>query len=148
MKLKNKFAALLLCLVSPAGEVVAQTPRMERMMDKKQQNIVTLAALTAVGDLDGLKVALGTSLTDGMTVNEVKEVLVHTYAYCGFPRSLRGLQTLVTVLDEREAKGITDNRGREASPITDAVVSMNAGGIFLRKSPGCLLTRRKPIMPC
>ena len=78
MKLKNKFAALLLCLVSPAGEVVAQTPRMERMMDKKQQNIVTLAALTAVGDLDGLKVALGTSLTDGMTVNEVKEVLVHT----------------------------------------------------------------------
>ena len=73
MKLKNKFAALLLCLVSPAGEVVAQTPRMERMMDKKQQNIVTLAALTAVGDLDGLKVALGTSLTDGMTVNEVKE---------------------------------------------------------------------------
>lgn len=52
MKLKNKFAALLLCLVSPAGEVVAQTPRMERMMDKKQQNIVTLAALTAVGNLE------------------------------------------------------------------------------------------------
>ena len=119
MKLKNKFAALLLCLVSPAGEVVAQTPRMERMMDKKQQNIVTLAALTAVGDLDGLKVALGTSLTDGMTVNEVKEVLVHTYAYCGFPRALRGLQTLVAVLDERKAKGIEDDWGRKASPITD-----------------------------
>ncbi|RHR77116.1 alpha/beta fold hydrolase [Odoribacter sp. AF15-53] len=136
MKLKNKFAALLLCLVSPAGEVVAQTPRMERMMDKKQQNIVTLAALTAVGDLDGLKVALGTSLTDGMTVNEVKEVLVHTYAYCGFPRSLRGLQTLVTVLDEREAKGITDNRGREASPITDARGKYERGRDILAKISG------------
>ena len=136
MKLKNKFAALLLCLVSPAGEVVAQTPRMERMMDKKQQNIVTLAALTAVGDLDGLKVALGTSLTDGMTVNEVKEVLVQTYAYCGFPRSLRGLQTLVTVLDEREAKGITDNRGREASPITDARGKYERGRDILAKISG------------
>lgn len=136
MKLKNKFAALLLCLVSPAGEVVAQTPRMERMMDKKQQNIVTLAALTAVGNLDGLKVALGTSLTDGMTVNEVKEVLVHTYAYCGFPRSLRGLQTLVTVLDEREAKGITDNRGREASPITDARGKYERGRDILAKISG------------
>ena len=115
---------------------MAQTPRMERMMDKKQQNIVTLAALTAVGDLDGLKVALGTSLTDGMTVNEVKEVLVHTYAYCGFPRSLRGLQTLVTVLDEREAKGITDNRGREASPITDARGKYERGRDILAKISG------------
>ena len=115
---------------------MAQTPRMERMMDKKQQNIVTLAALTAVGDLDGLKVAVGTSLTDGMTVNEVKEVLVHTYAYCGFPRSLRGLQTLVTVLDEREAKGITDNRGREASPITDARGKYERGRDILAKISG------------
>ena len=33
--------------------------------------------------------------------------------------ALRGLQTLVAVLDERKAKGIRDNQGREASPITD-----------------------------
>lgn len=71
-----------------------------------------------------------------MTVNEVKEVLVHTYAYCGFPRSLRGLQTLVTVLDEREAKGITDNRGREASPITDARGKYERGRDILAKISG------------
>ena len=45
--------------------------------------------------------------------------MVHAYAYCGFPRALRGLQTLVAVLDERKAKGIEDDWGRKASPITD-----------------------------
>ena len=55
-----------------------------------------------------------------MAVSELKEVMVHAYAYCGFPQSaLRGLQTLVAVLDERKAKGIEDDWGRKASPITD-----------------------------
>lgn len=71
-----------------------------------------------------------------MTVNEVKEVLVHTYAYCGFPRSLRGLQTLVTVLDEREAK-VSRTTGDVRLPrLQTPVVSMNAGGIFLPKISG------------
>ena len=39
-------------------------------------------------------------LDNGMTVNEVKEVLVQMYAYCGFPRSLNGINTLIAVLDE------------------------------------------------
>lgn len=50
-----------------------------------------------------------------MTVNEAKEVMVHAYAYCGFPRSLRGLQPpLMQVLDERKARGIADTVGRDA----------------------------------
>lgn len=54
-----------------------------------------------------------------MTVNEVKEVLVQMYAYCGFPRSLNGINTLITVLDERKAAGagIFDEIGRDATPV-------------------------------
>lgn len=84
----------------------------------RQQTIVVIAAFTAKGDLPKLQSALASGLDAGLTVNEAKEVLVHLYAYCGFPRSIRGLQTLMTVLDERQKKGITDNRGKEASPIT------------------------------
>gem|GEM_PF-4433400 len=58
----------------------------------RQQRIVAIAATTAQGDLENLKTSLVCGLDDGMTVNEIKEVLVHAYAYCGFPRSLRGLQ--------------------------------------------------------
>jgi alkylhydroperoxidase/carboxymuconolactone decarboxylase family protein YurZ len=64
-------------------------------------------------------VELNAALDAGMTVNEVKEVLVHLYAYCGFPRSIRGLQTFMAVLDERKANGKTDETGRTAASITD-----------------------------
>jgi alkylhydroperoxidase/carboxymuconolactone decarboxylase family protein YurZ len=52
-------------------------------------------------------------------VNEIKEVLVHLYAYCGFPRSIRGLQTFMEVLDERKAGGIDDKTGNDASTINE-----------------------------
>lgn len=113
MKLRIVFVGLLLSILSLGGGLEAQA------MDKKQQNIVAIAALTGKGDLVKLKSALVKGLDDGLTVNEMKEVLVHTYAYCGFPRALRGLQTLVAVLSERKAAGIEDKVGREATPITD-----------------------------
>ena len=43
-----------------------------------------------------------------MTVNEVNEVLIHAYAYCGFPRSLRAIQTFMQVIEERKSMGIKD----------------------------------------
>lgn len=88
-------------------------------LTKEQQSIITIAAYTAQGDLERLQKALHEGLDAGLTVNETKEVLVHLYAYSGFPRSIRGLQTLMAVLDERKAKGVNDVWGPEASPITD-----------------------------
>lgn len=88
-------------------------------LDAKQQSIVTIAALTAKGDLEKLKTAIDTGLDAGLTINEIQELIIHLYAYAGFPRSIHGLQTFMTVLDEREARGITDEWGPEASPITD-----------------------------
>lgn len=66
----------------------------------KQQSIVPIAAYTAQGELQALKSALINGLDAGLTVNEIKEVIVHLYAYCGFPRSIRGLQTFMEVLNE------------------------------------------------
>jgi alkylhydroperoxidase/carboxymuconolactone decarboxylase family protein YurZ len=57
------------------------------------------------------------ALEEGLTVNEIKEVLVHLYAYTGFPRSLNALFTFMEVMDERKAKGIEDVHGKEASPV-------------------------------
>jgi alkylhydroperoxidase/carboxymuconolactone decarboxylase family protein YurZ len=88
-------------------------------LNAKQQSIISIAALTAKGDLQALKPVLNTGLEAGLTVNEIKEVLVHLYAYCGFPRSIRGLQTFMEVLDERKAKGINDITGADASPVND-----------------------------
>jgi alkylhydroperoxidase/carboxymuconolactone decarboxylase family protein YurZ len=102
----------------------------------KQQSLVVIASLTAKGDLQKLQSALSQGLEAGLTVNEIKEVLVHLYAYCGFPRSIRGLQTFMTVLDERKKKGITDKIGPEASPITSREPKYERGKKVLEQLSG------------
>ena len=96
-----------------------------------QQRLVVIAGLTAKGDLPNLQPALNGGLDTGLTVNEIKEVLVHLYAYCGFPRSIRGLQTLMAVLDERKKRGITDRMGREATPIASTKPKYERGKAIL-----------------
>lgn len=107
-----------------------------KKLSPKEQSIVSIAALTAKGDLSKLKTALNTGLDADLTVNEIKEVLVHLYAYCGFPRSIRGLQTFMAVLDERKAKGINDPIGAEASPVTDERSKYDRGKDILEKLSG------------
>ena len=86
-------------------------------LSTKQQSIIPIAGFTANGDLDKLKIALQEGLEAGVTVNEIKEILVHLYAYTGFPRSLNGISTFMAVLNERQAQGIEDEIGSETSPL-------------------------------
>jgi alkylhydroperoxidase/carboxymuconolactone decarboxylase family protein YurZ len=86
-------------------------------LSTKQQSIIPIAAFTANGDLAKLRTALHDGLDAGLTVNEIKEILVHLYAYTGFPRSLNGINTFMAVIDERRAQGIEDEPGKEASPL-------------------------------
>jgi alkylhydroperoxidase/carboxymuconolactone decarboxylase family protein YurZ len=86
-------------------------------LSAKQQSIIPIAAFTANGDLDKLKTALQEGLAAGLTVNEIKEILVHLYAYAGFPRSLNAINTFMAVIDERRAQGIKDEPGKQASPL-------------------------------
>lgn len=88
-------------------------PATSQDLNPQQQRIVAIAALTATGDLDKLKEQLSAGLNTGLTVNEIKELLVQLYAYCGFPRSLNGISTFMTVLEERKAKGLLDPPGKE-----------------------------------
>ncbi|MBT2698967.1 carboxymuconolactone decarboxylase family protein [Bacillus sp. ISL-40] len=96
-------------------------------LDAKQQKIVTIAAFTANGDLAQLEDELNAGLDAGLTVNEIKEVLVQMYAYAGFPRSLNGINTLMAALEDRESKGIKDNIGKEASPLPADKSSIELG---------------------
>jgi 4-carboxymuconolactone decarboxylase len=95
----------------------AQTMDANQALSAKQQSIIPIAAFTANGDLEKLRPALHAGLEAGLTVNEIKEILVQMYAYAGFPRSLNGIHTFMAVMDERQAKGIKDEMGKEASPV-------------------------------
>jgi 4-carboxymuconolactone decarboxylase len=82
-------------------------------LNAQQQSIASISALTAVGNLEHLKSELNRGLDAGLTINEIKEVLVHLYAYGGFPRSLNAINTFMNVLQERKSKGINDKQGKE-----------------------------------
>ena len=92
---------------------------MENSLNPKQQKIVVIAANTAIGNLDALKTELNAGLDSGLTVNQIKEILVQMYAYAGFPRSLQGINTFMSVIDIRKSKGINDPEGDNASLITE-----------------------------
>lgn len=86
-------------------------------LNPRQQSIVAISAFTANGDLERLQSALHNGLDAALTVNEIKEILVQLYAYAGFPRSLNALQTFMTVMEVRQAKGVNDEAGKDASPV-------------------------------
>ncbi len=69
-------------------------------------------------------------------------MLVQLYAYCGFPRSLNGISTLIKVLEERKAKGIQDVTGKEATPVTGSSDKYERG----RKTLGTL-TKTPQVKP-
>lgn len=82
-------------------------------LSNEEISMAKIAALTAVGDLKKLSVALNDGLNNGLTINKVKEELVHLYAYSGFPRSLMAINTLTEILKDREEKGIKDEIGEK-----------------------------------
>ncbi len=123
---------MLIGWLAGLSQLNAQNPMSQSTtLSPRQQHIVVIAGLTAKGALQQLQPALNAGLDAGLTVNEIKEVLVHLYAYCGFPRSIRGLQTLMTVLDERKKRGITDSTSRDASPVTSTEPKYERGKMIL-----------------
>ena len=125
-KLTVIFAGIFISVFSIVTISEVQTMRNEGM-NAKQEKIVTIAAFTATGDLQKLKAALNEGLGAGLTVNEIKEVLVQMYAYCGFPRSLNGISTFMSVMEEREAKGLKEELGKEPSPMPANKSSIQLG---------------------
>ncbi len=91
----------------------------ERMkpLNEKEEKIVEISMQTARGNMPELKMSLARGLDAGLPVNEIKEILVQLYAYCGFPRSLNALGNFMSLLKERETKGIKDTAGRLPGPL-------------------------------
>lgn len=107
---KWKFGILLFVFTLITSTMNAQN---NSDFNTRHQSLVKISSLTATGNLMRLKAELNEGLDNGLTVNEIKEVLVQLYAYCGFPRSLNAINTFKTVLDERKANGLQDEEDRK-----------------------------------
>lgn len=103
------------------------TMNQQQALSARQQAILPIGAFTATGDMPRLRDALNRGLDTGLTVNEIKEMLVQLYAYVGFPRSLNALGEFMAVLQQREAKGVKDNVGRTPGPLPPPEQMLAAG---------------------
>lgn len=100
-----------------AGDMISKYSGEEKMngtLSQKQRQIAAIAAFTASGNENGLKTELNEGLDAGLTVNEIKEIIVQLYAYAGFPRSLNALNVFMSVL---KARGGKDSLGEEGKPL-------------------------------
>ena len=109
-----KTLAALACILGIL--MTTNTLRSETMdsLTQREKSIAAVAAYSAMGDIQKLKQSLAEGLDCGVTVAEFKEILVQTYAYCGFPRSLNALNAYMELLKERGGK---DVEGASPSPL-------------------------------
>ncbi|MES2872693.1 MAG: carboxymuconolactone decarboxylase family protein [Bacteroidota bacterium] len=132
---KSLLVMLFILLLSLMNTVIAQTDT-KKFLNAKQIATVRISAITARGDLSRLQTELHAGLDAGLTVNQIKEAIVHLYAYAGFPRSIRGLQTFMSILDERSARGINDQAGPESTPVNDQLTKYERGKATLEQLTG------------
>ena len=69
-------------------------------LDKKTRSMLNLAMLTALNRAPELKLHVRGALTNGVTVDEIKEILVQATIYCGVPAGLDAFKAANEVLKE------------------------------------------------
>lgn len=103
-----------------------QTTAQVASLSQQQVALIPIAAYASAGQMPLLHRALHQGLDAGLTISEIREVLLQLYAYAGFPRSLNALTELMQVVEARQQQGRHDAPGRAPSrpiPTGDALLA-------------------------
>jgi 4-carboxymuconolactone decarboxylase len=82
-------------------------------LDRRTRSMLNLAMLTALSKPAELKLHVKGALTNGVTVDEIKEILLHATVYCGIPAGLEAFKAAHEVL---KAEGALEQRASEEKP--------------------------------
>jgi 4-carboxymuconolactone decarboxylase len=77
------------------GEIWAR-PR----LDRRTRSCMTLVVLVALGRLEELELHLHAARRNGLTADEIKEVLLHSAVYCGVPAANSAFAIAQRVLEQ------------------------------------------------
>lgn len=72
-------------------------------LDRKTRSMLNLAMLTALNRPAEIRLHVKGALNNGVTAEEVKEVLLHATVYCGIPAGLDAFKVANQVLEEENA---------------------------------------------
>jgi 4-carboxymuconolactone decarboxylase len=71
-------------------------------LDRRMRSAITLTALVAAGRTDELPMHVRAALRNGLSEDEIKEVLLQSAVYCGVPAANTAFAVAARVLDEKE----------------------------------------------
>jgi 4-carboxymuconolactone decarboxylase len=71
-------------------------------LDRRARSCVTLAALVALGRFDELALHVRAARRNGLSTDEIKEVLLQTAVYCGVPAANSAFAAFQQVLADDE----------------------------------------------
>jgi 4-carboxymuconolactone decarboxylase len=80
-------------------------------LDRKTRSCITLTALVALGRLEELEMHVRAAQRNGLSTDEIKEVLLHSAIYCGVPAANAAFAVAQSVLAEHD--GPPEPRGGE-----------------------------------
>jgi 4-carboxymuconolactone decarboxylase len=69
-------------------------------LDRRARSCITLTALVALGRLDELALHVRAARRNGLSPEEIAEVLLQTAVYCGVPAANSAFQVFQRVLEE------------------------------------------------
>jgi 4-carboxymuconolactone decarboxylase len=69
-------------------------------LDRRTRSAITLTALIALGHFDELRMHVRAALRNGLTPDELKEVLLQSAIYCGVPAANHAFAVAQEVLEE------------------------------------------------
>ena len=73
-------------------------------LDRKQRSIPNLGMLAALGRSHEFKLHFRGALNNGVSVEELKDVLLQIMGYCGFPAGVESFRLAKEVLNEQKEK--------------------------------------------
>lgn len=74
-------------------------------LDQHTRSMITIAMLIALNREAELKMHLNAAFNNGVTREELKELIMHSALYCGLPAANATLHLAQQVFDQRDAAG-------------------------------------------
>jgi len=70
-------------------------------LDLKSRSLITVAILAAMGKQHELKGHVRGALNNGVTPEELREVMLHASIYCGLPTAIEAFRTVAEVVEPK-----------------------------------------------
>ena len=83
-------------------------------LDARARSIATLSALVALNVPDEIEKHVRAAVSNGVTENELKELLLHLSTYCGFPKAASAFKIASAVMKEPKTRKKARQNARAA----------------------------------